>query len=239
MKRSGENSLLDGHLKEKLGAADFPPPLIEWSELEVLLGAENKPISIDINRKQVAIAVIVIASCLGVWGIFKTVSYFTTRPDENSNVIDTLQANSINAIEPEKQVVIAPVVPAADTTRLDSTELLEHKTDSVLSASDSFLKKIKEAQTASVDPTVPPPIDKMKKQKKNKDIPIDSSAVTTPVEELPLTDTSHHKNIETKVIPSPDTTSAAPKNGKTKKGKNKKNTEPASEPLLAKPDSLK
>ena len=238
MKRVGENSLLDTHLKEKLKALDPSAPLAEWGELEILLSAEHKPVSININRKQLVIAALIISATLGIWGIVSMVNYFITSSDNSTNVSDTLQTSNLNAIEPEQKAVIAPVIPAVDTSRLDSTELLEKKTDSVLKAADSFLKKIiQEQQTKPVEAAIQP-ADKKKKQKKSKDVPVDSSAVTMPVEQLPSPDTSHHKAIEQRPVP-PSDSAAAPKNGKSKKGKNKKSTPPAPAPPPAKPDSLK
>ncbi len=245
MKQPSGNNQLDNFIKEKLKSTEGNLPGVDWSEIEVLLVAKRQPLSISVNKKQILISAIALLALLGLWGIFKTVQYYRSLPTENIPSADSTQ-HAFNVIDTSKQIQAATSIVKLDTVEIDSFALTEKNTDSILKEADALSNKINTQQTSIAEKTILKP-DKKQKLSKTKAgiVPIDSSAVTTPVEVIPPPDTtSRHIPAEIKIAAS-DSANISSHRKKTKKGKNKKeapetDTAPVhTVPLPAKSDSVK
>jgi hypothetical protein len=245
MKQPASNNQLDSFLREKLKSHEGNLPTVDWSELEVLLIAKKQPISVAITKKQIFVFALVILAAGGSWGLFEAVQYYRSLPAENAPSMDSLQ-NTFSTVDTVKPVQIDTVIAKTDTAETDSLVITEQKTDSVLKEADAFLKNINSQQVNITEKSMQ---QKDKKQKQNKIkngvIPVDSSALTMPIEIIPPLDTTFRKKpVEIKTLPADTVKTSAPAK-KSKKGKNKKGvadstkTLPKTELLPAKPDSVK
>ena len=217
----------------------------EWSEVEVLLKPESKSIPVQINKKQVFIfASIIIIAGAGAFGIFKAVQYYKSLPEETVVPTDTAQA-VLMAADTVKIISKDTIALAVDTSRADSLEQTERKTDSLLAVSDSLLKKEKAKQAADAKAAqIQKQQEKKQKQSKTKTgiVPVDSSAVTMPVETIPPPpDTAGKKSPEIKpsAADTAKSSAASSKKGSKKSKKSKSISADSSKTSPAKPDSLK
>lgn len=236
MKPSSTTTQLDDFIREKLKAASTKLPLVDWAEVEILLGTQKQPISFSINKKIIKPILIITTAIIIFFGAVKLIPVISNalpkkEPENNSVQESTITPNT--TLTPISSNKIIP-------TEVDSLSLTEQKTDSVLKAAEELSKKINGDE--NLNKTVATTSPKKKKEESSKSI--DSSTIAE--DEIvipPAQDTANiQKTIQTtestsvidSIIPNIDT-----KSKKAKKGKNKKNTSDSSIPEKTKSDSLK
>ena len=244
MKTGQNNSQLDAFISGALKgtAENFQP--FDWSELDVLLKHDQKPISLDVSKKTIFIGVGAVVALLLVFGIFKIAQHYSSLPAETGISVGSPQ-NSFNAIDTTNHTAHDPALPKADTTKPDSTVIAasKPKTDSVVSVvADTTSKKIKETAAITDRP-------KQKKEKKKKAdtvaadtssvksiLPPDTVSKVVPkeiiIEAPPAADTTHKNTPEQNMGPKK-------KKSKSKKAATPSAGQPNTAPPVAKPDSLK
>jgi hypothetical protein len=238
VKPSSTTTQLDDFIREKLKAASTKLPLVDWAEVEILLGTQKQPISFSINKKIIKPILIITTAIIIFFGAVKLIPVISNalpkkEPENNSVQESTITPNT--TLTPISSNKIIP-------TEVDSLSLTEQKTDSVLKAAEELSKKINGGENLTLNKTVATASSKKKKEESLKNI--DSSTIAE--DEIvipPAQDTANiQKTIQTteltpvtdSVIPNIDT-----KSKKAKKGKNKKNTSDSSIPEKTKSDSLK
>lgn len=235
MKTSPSNNPLDNFIQNALKTPDVDLHPFDWSEIEVLLRHEQKSIRHLADKKTILLSAAAVIILLGAFGIFKVAHYYYSLPEETETRMDSTQ-NTFIAIDPQKTSISDSIVTMIDSVKIDSSLVLrdeKHKTDSILAASDAFLKKIIQKQ------------DKKQKQT-TKTSPVDTTIIKTTTETLPPVDTSKHPTQEIKTNTPPvsaDTSKTSDPSKKSKKNKKQKNTSADSSktetPPQTKPDSLK
>ncbi len=250
MKSSPNHNQLDSFIQDALKSPDADLHPFDWSEIEVLLRHEQKSIPMMYrDKKLILISGGAVILLIGLLGIFKIVRYYSSLPEEAETLIDSTQ-NTFMAVDTQKTIISDSTSSMIDTVKIDSSRVSrneEHKTDSILAASDAFLKKINEKQSADaakIIQSVRTPSEKQdEKQKhtKTQPRPVDTSSGKISIEQLPAIDTASKQ-----LIPEikNDTPSSPPdSSNKRKKNKKQKNASADSSktktPPEAKPDSLK
>lgn len=252
MKSSANNSPLDNFIQETLKSPDTDLHPFDWSEIEVLLRHEQKSISAGARKKTILISSAAVIIVMGVFGIFKIIQHYSSLPAETETLIDPTQ-NTFSIIDTQKNIADDSAVSMMDTAKIDSSRVAldeEHKTDSILAASDALLKNIKDKPSADAARIIQKQ-DKKQKQNNTKTVnppvdtamkiitpPADTVKIIPPIEiktEVPLLDDTVNKN-----NPAPK------KNSKSKKSKSQKDGSPpptnlpkSESPAETKPDSLK
>ncbi|MEK6615580.1 MAG: hypothetical protein AABZ32_05650 [Bacteroidota bacterium] len=250
MKSSPSNIQLDTFIQDTLKSPDVDLHPFDWSEIEVLLRHEQKSISVGINKKSILIYAVAVIILIGTVGIFKIMRYYSSLPEETETLIPSTQ-NTFMAVDTQKTMSSDSSVSMIDTVKIDSSRASrneEHKADSILVASDIFLKNSINKQSADTAKIIQK---QDKKQKQNKPQPqfTDSSAGKTSIEQLPAIDTaSKHLISEIKnalPVSPPDSSKFSEPTKKSKKNKKQKNTSVDSSkiktesPSEIKSDSLK
>ncbi|MBI4931400.1 MAG: hypothetical protein HY841_11595 [Bacteroidetes bacterium] len=238
MKKISNTNQLDNFLQEKLKSPESKLPVVDWSEVEVLLSAEQKTISIGISKKQIFISSSVIVAVIGVFFIIKYISSFHEIKEETASPSGT--TTTIHPYENSQtaSVSVSPAITADTLSPADTAALTEKKFTADTAKQEK--KQITEVQKATV-----------KESKKNSKLsslaPTIVDSENAPENILPPDTAGKNKSFEIKSEFSDSAKTSSPvKNGKPKKGKTKKNVttdsvkvEPKTEILPAKPDSVK
>ena len=220
MKSSPNNNQLDNFIQDALKSPDADLHPFDWSEIEVLLRHEQKSIRQLTDKKFILISAAAVILLIGLFGIFKIVRYYSSLPEEGETLIDSTQ-NTFMAVDTQKTIISDSTSSMIDTVKIDSSRVSrdeEHKTDSILAASDAFLKKINEKQSADAAKIIQKQ-DKKQKHNKIQPQPADTSSGKISIEQLPAIDTASKQ-----LIPEikNDTPSSSPDSSKSPDSPNKR-----------------
>ena len=221
MKQSPQTNPLDIFLREKLKSSDGKSPSVNWSEMEVVLGAEQKPITIGIGKKQIIIASGVVMLAIGIFFTVRYIRSFEEFHEETTSASDTV--TTIQSYVADSQIItVAMPPPVSDDTitKVDTTSVAEK----TIAATDTTPSLIKEKPIAVVQKIAVKETKKIEKKnaKLSSLAPSVGDADNVPENILPP-DTSGNKiSPEIKITPDTSKNSSPPKNSKPKKGKSKK-----------------
>ncbi len=247
--KPSENTRLDQFILEKLKEQDTNLPFVNWSEVEVLLKYERKPIQVKVSKKTIFISAGVTATVIVVAGVFMLVKYYSSRPAETEPepapstqvlVADTQKkispdtSHPVVIAKPDTAKPIAQTQPETDSTELTAAQ--EKRADSLIA--DFKQKEKEEKKKAEQKKPVEP-----KKEKKNK---ISSLAPTISdsennLENILPPDTAG-KNKSALKIDSPVSADSIKAKTNSKKNKKNKKGKPSTDSVKvvpAKSDSLK
>jgi len=250
MKSSPNNNKLHSFIQDALKSPDADLLPFDWSEIEVLLRHEQKSIHQLTDKKSILISVAAIIILISAFSIYKITSYYSSLPEETETLIDSTQ-NTFMVVDTQTTIINDSIVAMIDTVKIDSSSASrdeEHKTDSIIAASDAFLKTIKDKQSADATKIIQKQ-DKKQKQNKTEPQSADSSSGKISIEQLPAIDTVSKLLVPEIKNDIPSSFSDSSKSSdplkKSKKNKKQRNTSADSSkiknetPLKAKPDSLK
>jgi len=242
MKSSTDNSPLDKFIKDALKAPDANLPPVDWSEVEVLLKHEKKPISLKVDKRTITYSGAGAGALLLLFCIVKIVGHYSSMPAETETRADSSQS-TFSVIDTVKTAAMDSAIPKPTVSKSDTAGFTKNgqKIDSVPAnapADTALTKKI---------PVVQKP-DKKKKQNPIKDTAKKPEIVPPPVIDTATLHPAQEIKIETH--PAADTANknaAAPKeNSKRKRsifkkssGRSEKELPKSGTPAETKPDSLK
>lgn len=253
MKNTSER--LDIFLRNTLQAHDPSASPADWSEVEVLLKNERRPIAVKINRKIILLCAGAIALALAGFGIVKWAQHYSSLPSETEMPAADTASAILTATDSQEVISGSETasVAAADTSEaeIDSVTLArtERKADSLIA---DFKKKQAEEEKLKAEnkrqdkiaQKEPKPAEK-KNSKISSLAPAISDSDNAPDNILLPEDTVRKiRQPETKndSLPAADSSKAASSSPKSKKGKKTKTD--SFTPALpgadaSKPDSLK
>ena len=233
---------LDTFIKEALKAPGIDLPLVDWSEVEVLIRHEQKSFSAGISKKTILLSAAVAVGLIIVFCMFMIVQHYSSLPPDPAAIAPS--ENTFVAADTQKAVVTHDSVATIDSSAFIAAA--KKKADSIttaiafVSSDTTTLKKVNEKL-----PVVKDILKQDKKQKENSapnPSVTDSSGIkknSVPV--LSVDTSSAPPSQEIKISeerPAADTTgknnNLPKKNSKGKKSKSEKTVPPET-----KPDTLK
>lgn len=216
MKTLHDHSPLDNFLRDTLKTLDVQYQQSDWSDMESILGPEQKPMEVNINKKTILISAAALAVLIIVIIISKTVHFDHSSSKEISPENTNSSQNVLKAVDTQKTTVITnPGTPVIDSAKNNSP--VPVKTNKIAdSAKTISVTDTSSAQKINNTKNISQKTDKKKKEKTPENTPVvDSSSVkTTP--EQPMDTLSKHPHQE---ITLPASADSSKKNKKDKKQK--------------------
>ena len=177
MKPAPPSTALDAFIRDAIKSPGNDLPLVDWSEVEVLLRHEQKSFSIGIGKKTILLSAAVAVGLIIVFCMFMIVQHYSSLPPDPTAIAPS--ENTFIVTDTQKTVVTHDSVATIDSSAFIAAA--KKKADSiaaltaVIPADTTATKKINEKQPAVKD------IQKQDKKQKENSTPnpfvTDSSAV--------------------------------------------------------------
>lgn len=221
--KTPDTSRLDNYIRETLKTPEQNLPVVDWSEVDVLLKHETKSIALP-DKKYLFIGAGGVVFIIGIFFLVKLIASRTSSSEK-----EIISADTISSIMPKDDTVAltSSVSPAPhDTIKIADTA---SKTANVVSPVDSSSIKIAEVKTSEKKNTEQKAVvaEQKKPEKKNSKIsslaPTISDAALTPENIIPPDTAGKNKPEPIKINSAApaDSSKVLPekKNKKNKKGK--------------------